>query len=229
MATRTIGSTLRQSFIAGLLVLLPVFVTVRVLYFVFEILDGALGKTLNRVLHVWIPGFEGYIPGIGLLATLLVVVGVGWFTRFVYVKQLLGAVDGLLSRIPFAKSIYNASKQFLELLRGSANLPFRHVVMIEYPMPGIWTMGLLARDQVDDGQAGAADMVVVFVPSNHLHLGYPVVMPREKVRPIQMKPEDAIKFFVSCGVLLHDPIRFDGVLGPPAPVAEPVSAPPVQA
>lgn len=215
--------TFRQSFVAGLLALLPVYVTVRLLVFAFEVLDGAIGKTLNRGLELLVPGWNLYVPGLGLLATVVLVTLVGWLLRYLVFKRVVSAVEDLLTRIPVVRSVHAASKQFIDLLRGTQSTPFRQVVLIEYPMPGRWTVGLLARDQVDDGRDGADDLVVVFVPSNHLHLGYPVVMPRKEVRPLDMKIEDAIKFFVSCGVLLQDPIVRDGALPPAAPPPAPAT------
>lgn len=212
---RGLAHTLRQSFIAGLLALLPVYVTVRLILFAFELLDGALGHAVNALLGLGIPGWDRYVPGLGLLATVAVVTAVGWLLRYLLFKRVVQAVDGLLERIPIVRSIHHATRQFIDLLRGAQATPFQQVVLFEYPMPGRYTVGLLAREQVDDGRGGADDLVVVFVPSNHLHLGYPVLVRRSEVRPVDMKIEDAIKFFVSCGVLLQDPIVLDRKLSQP--------------
>ena len=212
-----LAHTLRQSFVAGLLALLPVYVTVRLLLFAFEVLDSALGKGINALLELGIPGWDRYVPGLGLVATVALITAAGWLLRYIVFKRVVHAIDGLLERIPVVRSIHLATRQFIDLLRGAQATPFEQVVLIEYPMPGRFTVGLLARDHVDDGRGGADDLVVVFVPSNHLHLGYPVVLPRGEVRPLDMKVEDAIKFFVSCGVLLNDPMDLSRKLPAPSP------------
>ena len=221
-----VAHSLRQSFIAGLLALLPVYVTVRLLLFAFSVLDSALGNVINAILALGVPGWDRYIPGLGIVATVALVTGAGWLLRYLVFKRVVHSIDAFLDRIPVVRSIHHASRQFIDLLRGTQSTPFQQVVLIEYPMPGRWTMALLSRDQVDDGNQGADDLVVVFVPSNHLHLGYPILIARSEVRPNDMKNEDAIKYFVSCGVLLQDPLPRTGRLpslqppaDPPAPMA----------
>ena len=205
----------RGNLVAGLLVLLPIYVTGRILLLLFNVLDGALGPTVNRFIQAAVPGWKLHVPGTGLVFTVILVVLVGWATRYLVFKRLIDWMDLVFAQIPLVRSIYAATRQFIDLLRGGGHTPFQQVVMIEYPMPGCWTMGLLSRSSVSTPEGEDSSRVVVFVPSNHLHLGYPVVLPRESVRPIEMAVEDAVKFFVSCGVLLNGTIRTDGRLPEP--------------
>lgn len=199
--TQTAASSLRQSFFAGLLALLPLYITVKVLGIVFGLIDGPLGKLINGIIHQT-TGIEAHIPGLGLIGTALLVVMVGWLTRKVFFKQALGVIENLINRVPVVSSLYNASRQIVSPFTGKEKLPFSKVCLVEYPMVGRWTLGLVAKERVSDHPA--ENRMVVFFPSNHLHLGYPVVLPADDVTIIDMSVEEAVKFFVSCGVIGDD-------------------------
>ncbi len=219
-----LGATLRQSFLAGLLVLLPVLVTYKVLYFAFVAVDGLFGPTINKVLSHTIDDWDYYVPGVGILTTLLVVLGIGYFTRYLAFTRIVAWAESMLERIPIARTIYSAVKQVVTPFAGKQALPFSKVVMIEYPMPGRYMLGLLSNEQVDDGRGGADDLVVVFVPSNHLHLGHPVMVPRSHAHPMDMTTEEAVKYLVSAGSVLTHPIDLRRTLQTDAIDAESKSA-----
>ena len=190
--------SLRQSFLAGLLALLPLFITWKVLSFAFTTVDSVLGDRLNAGLQAG-TGSDIHVPGLGLLATGLIVLVIGYLSRKVVFKRGLQLIEGLIDRVPLVRSLYAASRQIVVPFTDKAKLPFSKVVLVEYPMVGRYTLGLLARESVSN-EAGD-ERVVVFFPSNHLHLGYPVLLARSDVVEIAMTVEDAIKFFVSCGVV----------------------------
>lgn len=205
--------SLRQSFLAGLLALLPAFITYKVIALLFLMVDGVLGEALNSSLRT-LTGSDLHIPGLGLVVTLLLVVFIGWLMRMVFFKRLLAGVEKLIARVPLVSSLYNASRQIVVPFADRSSLPFSKVALVEYPMVGRYTLGLVARERVSDDPDD--DRMVVFFPSNHLHLGYPVVLSRHDVTIIDMTVEDAIKFFVSCGVVGDDKIvRSQGELIPP--------------
>ncbi len=194
----SISASLRQSFLAGLLALLPLFITWKVLSFAFTTVDGVLGERLNTLLQT-VTQSTVHIPGLGLVATGLLVLLIGYLSRKLFFKRALVLVEGLIDRVPVVRSLYAASRQIVVPFTDKAKLPFSKVVLAEYPMKGRQTLGLLAREHATDDPAD--DRAVVFFPSNHLHLGYPVLMPRAEFEVLEMSVEDAIKFFVSCGVV----------------------------
>lgn len=207
-------STLKQVFLSGLLALLPIFITWRVLALIFHAVDGPLGARIDALLTFLarelpggpylVPGLsnaEGlvHVPGLGILATIAIVLGIGWLARLVVFRLVFGWFERTIDLIPGVRTLYHASRQIVTTFTEARNIPFTQVVLAEYPMPGRLTMGLMAKEHVT-GDADD-DRVVVFFPSNHLHLGYPVILSRREVQPIDMPVEDAIKFFVSCGVI----------------------------
>jgi uncharacterized membrane protein len=189
---------IRESFLAGLLVLAPLGITLYILWFVFDHVDAPLGDEINEILRDSI-GLDYHIPGLGILATLVIVFAIGALTRLALFRWLLRSVQRLIDLVPVVRSLYAATRQIVVPFTEKDALPFSEVVMVEYPMPGRFTLGMVARQRVSDDPHD--DRLVVFFPSNHLHLGYPVILRRSDVRPIEMTVEDAIKFFVSCGVI----------------------------
>lgn len=215
----TVAHSLRQSFLAGLLALLPAFITYQVVMLLFNMVDGVLGDSLNLLLRR-VSGRDIHLPGLGLAVTLMLVVGIGWLMRMVFFKRILHGFEALIARVPVVSSLYNASRQIVVPFTDRSKLPFSKVVLVEYPMPGRQTLGLVARDRVSDDPDD--DRMVVFFPSNHLHLGYPVVLSRHDVVTIDMTVEDAIKFFVSCGVVGDERlVRSGGELIPPLDAVSP--------
>jgi uncharacterized membrane protein len=198
----TASASLRQSFLAGLLAILPLFITWKVLSFAFQAVDGVLGPPLNAAVAQMFGSPDLYVHGLGLLSTLLLVLLIGYLTRKVFFKQLLERVELLIDRVPLVRSLYNASRQIVVPFADNAKLPFSQVVLVEYPMPGRYTLGLVAKERVTDDPHD--ERMVVFFPSNHLHLGYPVLLLRSDVQRIDMTVEEAVKFFVSCGVVGDD-------------------------
>src|SRR5688500_11039829 len=197
----SLGSALRQSFVAGLLVIAPLGITLYVLWFVFDHVDAPLGDRINAVLQQTV-GLDVHIPGLGILATLAIVLAVGWLTRIAVFRYLVRLIEKVIGAVPIVRSLYNASRQIVTPFTNHDVLPFSEVAMVEYPMKGRYTIGMIARQRVSDDPDD--DRVVVFFPSNHLHLGYPVVLSRKDVQVIDMTLDEAIKFMVSCGVVAEN-------------------------
>lgn len=194
----SVPSFLRQTFLAGLLTLLPLYITWVVLAIVFEMVDKPLGGRINDLISA-ATGTDVHVPGLGIICTVAIVLIIGLVTRVVFVRRIFEAIDKLIDRVPLVRSLYNASRQIVVPFTDKHALPFSEVVLVEYPMPGRYTLGFVAKQKLSD--LDGDDRIVVFFPSNHLHLGYPVVMSRKDVQTIDMTIEEAIKFMVSCGVV----------------------------
>lgn len=195
------GQWFRDNLLAGLLVTAPIGITLYILWFVFDHVDAPLGDRINASLQS-ATGMDVHIPGLGVLATLGLLLVVGWLTRIALFRFLLKQVERALSSVPVVRSLYSASRQIMKPFAQNEALPFSEVCLVEYPMAGRFTLGMIARKRVSPDPDD--DRIVVFFPSNHLHLGYPVILRRHEVQVIDMSVEDAIKFFVSCGVLADD-------------------------
>jgi uncharacterized membrane protein len=200
--TRWLG----QTFFAGLLALAPLYITFKILQIVFETVDKPLGRQINQLLQQ-LAGWDVHVPGLGILATATIVLLIGWLTRLALFRWVFRWLERAIERVPLVRWLYNGARQVVSQFAQN-DLPFSEVCVVEYPMVGRYTLGMIARRTVS--QDPTDDRVVVFFPSNHLHLGYPVILRRHEVQVIDMTVEDAIKFFVSCGVVGHDQLLTKG-------------------
>lgn len=190
---RRIFRTLRRVFVSGILVVVPVTVTLFVLYFLFQKIDGLLSPLFHKYL--------GYsVPGMGFLTTLLVIFVVGVIARNVIGSRLFGLGELVFVRTPLVRAVYTAAKQLLEAVTSTDRKAFNRAVMIEYPRPGIYTVGFAAsrpRLRLADHEE---PMVTVFIPSTPTPVtGSVVIVPESDVYELAMTTEEAIKYIVSGG------------------------------
>ena len=194
-----VGLALRNSFMTGMLVIAPLGITLYILHFVLTHVDAPLGRLINEGLQQATGRPELHVPGLGILATVTLVLCVGWLTRIAVFRYVIRNLETAIDRVPLVRSLYNASRQIVSPFAGGETLPFSEVCLVEYPMKGRFTIGMVARQRISDDPTD--DRVVVFFPSNHLHLGYPVVLSRREIQVIEMTVEEAVKFMLSCGVV----------------------------
>ena len=190
---RQVLSTLQRVFVSGILVVVPVTVTLFVLYFLFQKIDGLLSPLFVRYL--------GYsLPGMGFVATLLVILIVGLIARNVIGSRLFGLGELMFVRTPLVRAVYTAAKQLLEAVTSTERKAFNRAVMIEYPRPGMFTIGFAsAKTELKTGDRSQA-MIAIFVPSTPTPVtGFVVMLPASEVHELAMSTEEAIKYIVSGG------------------------------
>jgi uncharacterized membrane protein len=192
---------LKRYLIAGLLVWVPLVITVWVLSF----LVGTLDQTLLLLPQPWQPeswlGF--YIPGLGVLLTLGVVLLTGMFAANILGQRMVGVWERFLARIPVVKSVYSSVKQVSDTLFSSSGQAFRKALLVQYPRSGSWTIAFLTGvpgGEVADQLAG--DYVSVYVPTTpNPTSGFFLMMPRRDVIELDMTVDAALKYIISMGVV----------------------------
>jgi uncharacterized membrane protein len=202
MSMRKPGRALKRHFVAGLIVIAPVGITAAVLWWLFQRVDGLIGRFVYPMLPV-------HIPGLGLLALVLLLIGVGWLAELAIGTKILSWWQKLLERIPLARRIYGAANRITRTVFGRDGRPFKSVVLVEYPSPGRWTVGFLSAASPDAVQHELPDSVTVFIPTApNPTSGFLVVVPREHARHLSMSVDDAFTFVLSAGAvrpeLLHE-------------------------
>jgi uncharacterized membrane protein len=115
-------------------------------------------------------------------------------------RRLVRLVELIFDRLPFIRTVYSVVRQLIEPFSSEGGKSFRQVVMIEYPMKGRFAIGFVANENA--GKMRQNSLVTVFLPSNHLHLGYLVVMPAKDVISLDYSVEEALKMVVSCGIVI---------------------------
>ncbi|MGQ9779340.1 MAG: DUF502 domain-containing protein [Bacillota bacterium] len=181
---------------AGILVVMPAVITGYVLWFILRFADGVLGNLLER--------FIGRrLPGMGLLALLILLFLAGLITANYLGKRALRWLESLLMRIPFVGTIYGTTRQFAEAISAPEHGVFRRVVMLEYPRPGLFTLGFLTgRAPAACAQAAGREMVNVFVPTvPNPTTGFLLQVPEEELLYPVMSVDQGLKLLLSAGVV----------------------------
>ncbi len=190
----------KKVFIAGLIVILPILFTVLLLIAILDFLDGILGNFVNRIM---IKFFGFYIPGVGLISFLILTFVVGFFARKYIGKAFLSLFEKFFLKFPLIKLIYPAAKQIIQFLFSAEEVPFKKVVLVEYPRRGIYVIGFFTNEGLKDACTKTGlDLVNVFIPSPPNPLsGFYIMMERKEVITLEISVEDALKLIVSGGVV----------------------------
>lgn len=195
---------LRRYLVAGLLVWVPLGVTVLVIRLLVRLMD----RTLLLLPPAWRPDqvFGVHIPGLGIVLSAVVVLGTGVIVANLLGRRLVQTWERLLARIPLVRSIYSGAKQIVETVFSGSGRSFREVVMIEYPRPGTWTLAFVTGDGMRAAREHIGDDVInVFVPTTpNPTSGFFLMVRRSDVVPLKIPVEDGLKAIISAGVLVPD-------------------------
>ena len=196
---------LRTIIVAGLLVWIPLGLTI----FVIKLLIDLLGQTYLLIPPALRPenliGTE--IPGIGVIVAIIVVLLTGLVTANYFGKSIVKAWDAFLDRIPLIRSIYSPLKKFSELVLSDQTQSFSKVLLIEYPRKGIYSLCFQTSKELGEVQnQDGEEMVCVNIPTTpNPTSGYIVLVPQNEVKELKMSVEDALKMIISLGVVVPDP------------------------
>ena len=196
---------LRTIIVAGLLVWIPLGLTI----FVIKLLIDLLGQTYLLIPPALRPenliGTE--IPGIGVIVAIIVVLLTGLITANYFGNRIVQAWDAFLDRIPLIRSIYSPLKKFSELVLSDQTQSFSKVLLIEYPRKGIYSLCFQTSKELGEVQnQSGEEMVCVYIPTTpNPTSGYIVLVPQNEVKELKMSVEDALKMIISLGVVVPDP------------------------
>jgi uncharacterized membrane protein len=195
---------LRKYIITGLLIWIPLGITI----FVIKLLVGLMDRTMLLLPPAWRPeaifGFN--IPGLGIVLSAMIVFITGFILTNIAGRRLIGFWENFLDRIPLVRSIYSAVKQVTQTILSSDNDTFNEVLLIEYPRKGLWTLCFKTSDSPKkfDEETGK-DLITVFVPTTpNPTSGFILFVPRDEVKKMDMDVEDALKLVMSLGVVMPD-------------------------
>jgi len=195
-------NTMRKYFITGLLILVPLSITLWVLHLVISTMD----QSLLLLPEKWRPEvvvFGIKLPGLGTILTLLIVFLTGLLTRNIIGKQVVHAWEMLLTRIPIVSSIYSSVKQVSDTLFSSSGNAFRKAVLVQYPREGSWTIAFLTGVPGGDVRNHLiGDYISVYVPTTpNPTSGFFLMVPRADTIELDMTVDQALKYIVSMGVV----------------------------
>lgn len=193
--------SIRRYLLAGLVVWLPILITMVVLRFIIDLLDNTLALIPKAYQPEQLLGI--HIPGLGVILSLLLLVTTGIFATNFLGQRLVLWGESLLSKIPLVRSIYNSVKQVINTILSTNSDAFRKVLLIEYPRKGLWTIGF---------QTGAVnseinskinkEIISLFIPTTpNPTSGFLVIIPKQETIELNMSIDEALKFIISLGVM----------------------------
>ncbi len=185
----------RKKIVTGLLLLFPFVLTIMILKFIFGLLDGFLGQYFTRFL-------PRRIPGLGIISTFILAYFLGLIGSNIIGRRIVGLGERIFVKVPVARGIYSSAKQLVNTFSSSNSNSFKRVILLEYPRLGLYTLGFITREGFGEVQEKTREHVVnVFIPTTpNPTSGYLIMVPKDKVIPLDMSVEDGIRIIVSGGI-----------------------------
>ncbi|MFT7105926.1 MAG: putative membrane protein [Yoonia sp.] len=219
LAKRTkpsILARLRGNFLAGLIIVAPIGLTIWLIWTVVGWVDSWVWPFVPQAYHPEAlvnyllgrePGNEVTINvrGVGVVIFLVFTVLVGWVGKGLIGRSFLGIGERLVDRMPVVRSIYNAVKQIAETVFSQRDTSFDKACLVEYPRRGIWAIAFIstnAKGEIDAKISNGEPVVTVFLPTTpNPTSGFLLFLPQSDVKPLDMTVEDAAKLVISAGLV----------------------------
>lgn len=178
-------------FLQGILYIAPVGVTAYIIYIVFSFVDNLLKETLTDILGM-------YIPGLGLVIVILLLVLIGLIGQTIIARPVKILFKRVMERIPLLKVVFSAFNDLFSAFVGKERKFNRPVLVLVNPISNLEKLGFLTEDDLSIIEEG--NKVAVYFPHSYNFSGELFIVPKERVRPVDMNPAEVMKFIVSAGV-----------------------------
>ncbi|MGB9822980.1 DUF502 domain-containing protein [Thermodesulfovibrio sp.] len=199
----SIRLTFKRKFIAGLIVTIPVAISIFILIQIFKIIDGLLGPIYDYI-------FGRHIAGLGFITALIIVFFVGVVSTNVFGKKLLDQIEKLLFlKIPIFKSLYSSLKQLIDAFSPENKTSFQKFVIVEYPRKGSFMFGFQTKECFLKEGDMEKKLIAVYIPTNNLYLGEVVLFEPESVIHTNIPVQEGVKIILSGGIAAPQIIRGD--------------------
>jgi uncharacterized membrane protein len=201
---RSVFSRIRASFLTGLVVIVPIAVTIWLVWTVVGWIDGWVIPLIPTAYRP-----EEYIGvnlrGVGVIIFLIFTVIVGWLAKGLIGRSLISWAEGLVDRMPVVRSVYNGLKQIAETVFAQTETSFDKACLIQYPRPGLWAIAFIstnAKGELARKIGAERDIISVFMPTTpNPTSGFLLYIPRADVIELDMSVEDAAKLIISAGLV----------------------------
>lgn len=203
---------LNRYFATGLLVILPVFITLYLFFLIFKLFDGLFGGIIN----VYLKPVLGYsVPGLGFIVGILVILITGFAVSHLLSKKALPVIEGWFLKLPGIRQTYPAIKQIVGFIFSKDKAAFKKVVLVEYPSKGIWSVGFMTNEGFKEAQEKVGhELIHVLIGSTPSPWsGFFIMVPKAHVKFLDMPVEDGIKLIVSGGIINPPEERITNING----------------
>lgn len=193
---------LRRYIVAGILVWLPLGLTILLLRFAIRLMDRSLLLLPPQYRPETIIGFN--IPGLGAILTVILLLLTGVLAANFVGRAFMGGWESLMDRIPIVRSIYSAAKNFAEIVFSDSSHAFKRVLLVEYPRKGIYSLAFQTSAELGEVQGRTGEEVTCcFVPTTpNPTSGFIIVVPKKDVTVLDMEVDEALKMIISLGVVV---------------------------
>jgi uncharacterized membrane protein len=190
---------LRNSFLAGVAVVLPFVVTAWLIWLVVSLIDRNVAPLVPERLQPFTQNFFG--AGVLLAVAMLTLIGA--LAGNLVGKWIVDSADELIANLPLVRSIYGGAKQVFRQVAAPERTSFKEAVLVEFPLPGTWTIGFITNENTAEvAQDVGENLLAVFVPHAPLPTsGYLLYLPRAALKPLRLSPEEALKRVISLGIV----------------------------
>jgi len=192
---------LKQIFLTGLAVTIPIGLTLYILFFLINMMDSLL-KIVPARYHP--DTFLGiHIPGLGTIATVILIFICGLITASYVGNKIVQSGEDLLYRIPFVRNIYQAIKRFSDTMVMDRRSSFKRVVLVEFPRKGVYTIGFVTgKPDLEFKKEPGQNYVSVFLPTTpNPTSGYLIIVPEDELLEVHMSVEEALTYIISVGIV----------------------------
>lgn len=193
---------LRNSFLAGVALVLPFVVTGWVIWLVVSFVDN---NVIPLIPERFQPLAES-IPGAGLVIALVALTLVGALAANLFGQWLVRTADTFIANLPFVRSIYGGAKQVFKQVAAPERTSFKQAVLVEFPKPGAWAIGFITNENTSEVAHDIGDdLVAVYVPQAPIPTsGFLLYLDRASLRPLAISPEEALKRVISLGLIRQE-------------------------
>ncbi len=186
----------RQIFGRGLVIIIPLVITIWVLQILFNAIDGIISPFFDGILG-------RHIPGLGFISMIILIIAIGIGSRNLIGRAVFKFFERLIFSLPLARTIYSSAKDLINAFQpGGKGRSFRQVVLVEYPRTGLWTIGFLTNELNVRNTTAAKEMVSIYIPNPpNPTSGIMILAPRESITVLDMTVEEGLKFVLSGGIV----------------------------
>jgi len=192
----TIFSNLRRSFLRGLAIIIPIAITIWVLWFIFQFIDGIASPFYQQI------GLN--IPGLGFITAILLILLLGIFSRYLAGKVFFRILERIFLNLPLARSVYSGARELINAFSlGQKGQTFREVCMVEYPRKGVYSIGFKTNElsfEGADGEIEKLSNIYIPLPPNPT-TGILTLIPSDEVISLSISVEQGLKLVLSAGIV----------------------------
>jgi len=194
--------SLRRYLVTGVIIWVPVIVTVLVVRFLLRLMDRTLVVIPPAYQPEILLGFK--IPGLGLLLSLAILFLTGLLAANLFGRKLVSFSESILARIPLVRSVYSSAKQVAETVLSDGDTSFKRVMLVQYPRKGVWSLCFQTATDLEEIQSRTdSEVVCVFIPTTpNPTSGFILFVPREDLINLEMSVDEGLRMIISLGVVV---------------------------